>query len=235
MNSNYHLVYAISKRTPPSPKAWRTIASLQDELNRRCSWTHERLTLAPVEREPQRAPFLAFPLIRFAPARASFAALRDEPREVAVLSPAGDAWAAGATKVRDSLWNAHLVAAFLRHVSAEHPDLRLSLRDDGGFVVPGAIAIENGKVELERAWLNRERERALETFGDPQAAAPYVWAEAEALSGHFFAEGSAADVSEIREIQELGADWEQLRTMTIEDAAELVVDRVASLASQVQT
>ncbi len=141
-----------------------------------------------------------------------------------------EAFASGSTRVRDNLWNAHLVAAFLRHVSAENPELLLELRDDGGFVLPGAVWIKNGKVELQRDWLNRERERALEKFGDPEAAGPFVWAEHQALEGRFFLDGPASDYTEVPEIRELEASWEQLASMSIGDVAELVVDRTTSSA-----
>lgn len=228
---NFHLVYAISKRTPPAPKTLQSVLDLQTEVNRRCSWSHERLALAP-ERSAARSPFAPFPLTRFAFGRPGFSVASERAEVVSPVIP--EAAAAGSTKVRDNLWNAHLVVAFLRHVSNEHPEMLLELRDDGGFVLPGAVWIQGGRVELQREWLNRERERVIETSGDPNMAAPFVWAEAEALQGRFFVPGRASDFAEVREIQELGATWDQIEAMTIEDVAELVVDRVASAAAPVR-
>ncbi len=224
--SNYNLVYAISKRTPPSPKALKAILDVQAELNRRCTWSHERLALDLVERPAVRAPF-SMPLFRFTLGRPMFAPLGERAEVSVATTVIPDAAAAGATKVRDNLWNAHLVVAFLKHVSREH-DLHVELRDDGGFVLPGAVSIQNGKVELQREWLNRERERVLETTGDPNTAAPFVWVEAEALQGRFFLDASASDYAQIPEFRELDARWEQLEAMTLQDVAELVVDHVAS-------
>lgn len=167
-----------STRPPPSPKTLKAITDVQAELNRRCTWTHERLSLAPA-RQPAPAPF-AFPLFHIVPSRPAFApGVRQADAPDA--SRIEDAFAFGSTKVRDNLWNAHVVVAFLKYVSLAHPDLLLELRDDGGFVLPGAVWIQNGKVDLQRDWLNRERARALEMTGDPNAAAPFVWAEVEAL------------------------------------------------------
>lgn len=221
---SYHLRYGISKRTPPSPKALRDILDAQAELNRNCTWTNERLNLTP-ERS-QHQPF-SFPMVRFGAPRFSIAGHQETP---AVIDPSqvADAAAKGSTKVRDNLWNAWLVYAFLKECSERHPELLFELRDDGGFVLPGAVWIRNGHVELQREWLNRERERAIETTGDVQAAAPYVWAEAEALEGRFFQEGQAGEHMDIPEIRDLGIDWQDLAAMSLGDVADLVVDRVTS-------
>src|SRR4051812_17706030 len=44
--SNYNLSYGISKRTPASPKVLKEILDAQAAVNRTCTWTHERLSLA---------------------------------------------------------------------------------------------------------------------------------------------------------------------------------------------
>ncbi len=226
MSNFYHLHYAISKRTLPSPKVWKAIVDVQAELNRRLSWTHEGLNLAPV-RQPDRGPF-AFPFVQIGPPKQ----VQPDARILQVQAPQAarieDAYAAGSTKVRDSLWNAHLVVAWLRHISACHPELLLELRDEGGFVLPGAVWIRGGKVELQRDWLNRERERVLEISGDPNSAAPFVWAEAEALQGRFFIDGPVSDWSEVPEVQELGLTWDEQQSLSIGDAADMVVARVAT-------
>jgi hypothetical protein len=223
----FSLHYFISKRTPPSPKALEAILAVQAEINRRCTWTFERLNLAP-ERSSQR-PALTFPLFRIGTARPFPPGVTDRSPETASSTSMGDASVSGSTRVRDNLWNGHLVVGFLKSVSHDHPELLFELRDElGGFVLPGAVWIKNGNVELQRDWLNRERERALEATGDPQAAAPYVWAEAEALQGRFFQNAPASEYAEVPEIRESDISWDQLRSMTLEDVAEIVVDRVTS-------
>ena len=94
--------------------------------------------------------------------------------------------------------------------------------------MPGSVWIRNGQVELHREWLNRERERVLEMTGDLQQAAPYLWAEAEALQGRVFMEASATDFAERPEVKELDTDWEQLTAMSTGELAELVVDHLAN-------
>jgi len=220
--SNYNLSYGISKRTPASPKVLKEILDAQAAVNRTCTWTHERLSLA-APREMGRAAF-AFPFTRLGLASGTMAVPLDgfgAPSPV----PSADAFAQGSTRGRDNLWNAHLVAAFLRHVSRLHPALLFELRDEGGFVVPGAVWIRGGNVEVNREFLNRERARALELTGDPQAAAPFVWAELQGLGGSFFQDASARDYEEMAEIRELGASWDQLETMGLGDLASLVVER----------
>lgn len=221
--SNYHLHYAISERTPPSPKALRAILDAQAIVNDRLTWTHERLSLVPRRDVPR--PVFTFPYVRFAPMRpASARGSGYERGGVATFVPS-DAFATGSTKVRENLWNAHLVAAFLRAISAQHPELLFELRDDGGFVLPGAIWIQGGKVELNRDWLNRERERALEATGSPEAASFYVWAESQALGGRFFEEGHVFEYTEVPEIRELNASWDQIESSSLEEIADIVVSR----------
>ncbi len=219
---SYHLRYGISKRTPPSPKALRDILDAQTELNRNCSWTHERLNLTP-ERTSQQ--HFGFPMVRFGNPRFALAGQESTPADACHITNAA---ASGSTKVRDNLWNAWLVLAFLKECSERHPELLFELRDDGGFVLPGAVWIRNGKVELQREWLNRERERAIEASGDVQAAAPFVWAEAEALEGRFFQDAPVSEHLDIPEIRDLGIEWQDMASMGLGDVADLVVDHVTS-------
>lgn len=223
-----HLLYAISKRTPPSPTAWREIESIQKELNGGLTWAHDRLTLAR-EGSAARTSF-TFPLIQIMPsARVPLAPnFRERLEEAQPRIP--DAWASGSTRVRDNLWNAHLVVAFLRVVSSRHPELLFELRDDGGFVLPGAAWIKGGKMELQREWLNRNRERALESSGDVEAAVPFLWAEREALEGRFFVDQAASEYAEVPEIRELNMDWNELASVGLEDIAARIVGRLAGAA-----
>src|SRR5208283_1329311 len=132
-----NLTYSISKRTPATPKAVKEILDAKTAINRACTWTHERLAFVP----PQDSGRAAFPLqlMRFGLAPGNPPAL-DGFGAQPPARPA-DAFMHGSTRVRDNLWNAHLVVAFLRHVSRKHPTLLFELRDDGGFVIPGSVWI----------------------------------------------------------------------------------------------
>lgn len=225
--ANYHLVYGISKRTPVQPKALKEILDAQTAVNRVCTWTHDHLSLeAP--RGTGRAGFtLSIPRFGFV---AGPAPVPSDGFGASAPGSSADAYAQGSTRVRDNLWNAHLVAAFLRFVSRKHPGLLFELRDEGGFVVPGAVWIKGGSVEANREFLNRERARALEVTGDPQAAAPFVWAELQALNGKHFVDEPVSEYMGIPEIQGLGASWDDLQEMSLADAAEAIVERAVETA-----
>jgi len=225
MMSNYFLSYGISKSTPASPKMMKEILDIQTNVNRLCTWTHEPLALAA----PTQAPRSAFvlPLVRFGhvPSHTPHSDAGREPASRALV----DGFATGATRVRDNLWNAHLVAAFLKYVSGLHPTLLFELRDEGGFVVPGSVWIRGGKVEPNREFLNRERTRALELTGDAQAAGPYVWAELQGLTGSFFQDAPASDYAGVSEIEE-HSSWDEIQNMSLEDIATRVVERATAPA-----
>jgi len=222
--SNHNLTYSISKRTPASPKAVKEILEAQAAVNRACTWAHERLAFVP----PRDAGRAVFPLqlARFGLASGNPPAL-DGFGAHPPARPA-EAFMYGSTRVRDNLWNAHLVVAFLKHMSRKHPTLLFDLRDDGGFVIPGSVWIRAGAVEVNREFLNAERGRALEVTGDPQAAAPYVWAELQALGGSFFAEAQADDFGHLPEVRELDASWDQLENVSVEELASLVVEHATT-------
>ena len=220
--SNFNLTYGISKRTPVSPKVLRGILDVQTAVNRACTWSHEKLSLS-APREMGR-PTFAFPFVRFGlpPATPNF--LSDgHVTPAPAVSP--DAFVQGTTRVRDSLWNAHVVAAFLKLVSRNSPGVLFELRDEGGFVLPGAVWIQGGNIEVNREFLNRERARVLELTGDPQAGAPFVWAEMQALAGTFFQDAAASEYADVPEIRSLGASWDQLDAMSLSEVASHVVER----------
>lgn len=224
--ASYTLHYVISRRTPPSERVLKSILHMQEEANRRLSWQHERLSLAP-ERRVMRSP-LAFSFPRFAPATPlpTFD-LRDGTPRIA------DGCVAGSTNVRQSLWNAHLVASFLKLASARHPELLFELRDDGGFVLPGAVWIKAGKPEVNRLWLDEQRGRALATTGEIEAAVPFLWAEHQALEGNFFQDGDATDLVDVAEIEGLDVPWERLRSSSIGELADAAIASVCSADAKV--
>ncbi len=227
--SNFNLIYSISKRTPATPKALKEILDVQTAVNRVATWSHERLSLAAPQ--AQRGP-LVFPFMRFGHLSDHVPSSSDG---FGASSPvqSNEAFAQGSTRVRDNLLNAHLVAAFCRHVSRLHPTLVFELRDEGGFVIPGAVLMKGGQIQANHEMLNRERARVLELTGDPQTAAPFVWAELQALAGAFFVDGPVAEYHEVPEIKELDCRWEQLTTMSCSEAAQLVVERAIQTAALV--
>lgn len=228
---NYALSYGISKRTPAPPKVLREILDAQEAVNRACTWSHERLALtAPKE---AARPSFGLPLARFGfvtgqPPATSQGLASAEP------SLSLDALVQGSTRVRDNLWNAHVVAAFFRRVSREHPALLFELRDEGGFVLPVSVWIRGGKVEANQDFLNRERSRVLEVTGDPNAAGPYVWAELQALGGNFFQDAPVSEYAELSEIRELDLSWDQLESLSLSDLADHVVENATKAAVPVR-
>lgn len=218
---NFNLIYGISKRTPASGKVLKEILEVQAAVNDACTWSHERLALV-APREPGRAT-LTLPFTRFG---FTSAPMTLQPDSLAA-GPSGsseNAFVQGSTRVRDSLWNAHLVAAFLKHVSRMHPGLLFELRDEGGFVVTGSVWIRGGNVETNREFLNRERARALEVTGDLQAAVPYVHAELQGLTGNYFLDAMLSEHGAVPELRDLETRWQELEDMSLSDAAQLVVE-----------
>jgi hypothetical protein len=227
---NFNLIYGISKRTPASGKVLKEILEVQAAVNDACAWSHERLALV-APREPGRAT-LTLPFTRFG---FTSAPMTLQPDSLAA-GPSGsseNAFVQGSTRVRDSLWNAHLVAAFLKHVSRMHPGLLFELRDEGGFVVTGSVWIRGGNVETNREFLNRERARALEVTGDLQAAVPYVHAELQGLTGNFFLDAMLSEHGAVPELRDLETRWQELEDMSLSDAAQLVVEHATKATAPV--
>ena len=227
--ANFNLVYSISKRTPASPKVLRQILDAQAAVNAACVWTHERLGLvSPREgRTVFTLPFTRFGLV------SGPMTLHPDGLASGQSGASEDVFIQGSTRVRSDVWNAHLVVAFMKHVSRMHPGLLFELRDEGGFVIPGSVLIRGGNVEVNVEFLNRERARALEVTGDPQAATPYIFAEVQGLAGNFFLDTSLAEYGEVPEIRNLEARWQELEAMSLSDAARLVVENATKAAAPV--
>lgn len=220
---NYHLSYAISKRTPPNRKILKAILDAQAEMNRRFQWSLERLTLAPVVAARRAGATMS---TRQAKAAYRIFPLRDafEP-----LDPAQSS-VYGSTGVGESLWNAYLVAAFLRRISAAYPALRLELREENGFLLSVAVSLCAGQVVPHRAWL-KHIDRRLHAFSDdPTMADAYIWGRDEALQGRLFVYGAASDYIEVEEVREvLRKNGHAIETTSLEDAAAVAVE--AAVAS----
>ena len=190
-----NLVYAITRRTPVSQKALKWALRAQSLLNEKSVIPMDRLNLAPIGGATER-PVVGFPFVRVAPLRVGpYAAPDPFGDSQTVQSP--NAVASGSTKCRD-LWSAHVIASYLRVLSEQHPEIVVELRDDTGqFLIPMSAYIRSGRFEINREFLNAQRERALETTGDPQAGAPFLWAESRALNGEFLADMPLADYTEV--------------------------------------
>ncbi len=227
--SNFNLTYGISKRTPASGKVLKEILDVQASVNNACAWTHERLSLV-APRESGRTT-ITLPFTRFGYASGPMTVHPESL--VAGASGSSENFIQGSTRVRDSVWNAHIVAAFLKHVSRMHPGLLFELRDEGGFVTTGSVWIRGGNVEANREFLNRERARALEVTGDPQAASAYVWAELQGLAGNYFLDTTLSEHGPVPELRDLGARWQELEAMSLSDAASLVVEHATKAATPV--
>jgi hypothetical protein len=228
----FSLVYAISRRTPLSQKALKWVLQAQTRLNGKVSWSHDRINLAPLGGVSER-PALTFPFVRIAPTRIGPYTAPEPFGDNVGGQPKPNALATGTTKVR-SLWLAHIVAAFLRQVSEKFPEAVLELSDGcGGFVIPVGVRIQAGRFEINRELLNRERERVLEATADPQAAAPFVWAESRALQGEFLADMAMSEYREVSELSEIEWDDEAYLGATVGEVANAYVGRVLAEVAQV--
>ncbi|MDQ2643502.1 MAG: hypothetical protein M3020_06795 [Myxococcota bacterium] len=222
MTTNLHYLL---RRSSENPKVLNWALQAQAKLNERLSPTRDRLNFTPVSLAPER-PMLGFPFVRIAPARIGPYAIPDPFQDRPSVN-APNAVAVGSTKVRD-LFSAHVVAAFLRSVAKAFPDVVLELRDESGqFVMPlGVIIRSGGRLELNADVLNGERVKVLEATGDPQAAAPFLWAEAQALNGQFLSDTTATDCEEVPEVSQLDLDPEVFGQASVGDIARFFVERV---------
>lgn len=220
----YSLQYAILRKTPVSQKALKWILQAQTHLNAKVSWSHDRLNLTSPTGAPER-PAITFPFVRIAPNRIGPYSVTDQFGENPLGQSVPNAMASGSSKVRD-IWSAHVIAAFLRHVS-EKFDLSIELSDGcGGFIIPVGVRIQSGRFEINRDLLNRERERMLEATADPQSAAPFLWAEARALQGEFLADMPMSEYAEVSELRELEWDEDSYIGATVGQVADSYVGRV---------
>jgi hypothetical protein len=221
----FSLMYAISRRTMLSQKALKWILQAQTHLNDKVTWSHDRINLSPLAPVSER-PVLTFPFVRIAPTRIGPYTAPEPFGDGSGGQAMPNAVATGTTKVR-SLWLAHVVAAFLRQVSAKFPEVTLELSDNcGGFVIPVGVRIQAGRFEINRDLLNRERERVLEATADPQAAAPFLWAESRALQGEFLADMLMSEYQEVTELSEIEWDDESYAGATVGEVANAYVGRV---------
>jgi len=194
------LVYAVTGNGQLPSKVWRHIDEVQRQYNQRYTWVHENLNLA-LQRPDLKFRF-NLPFSKFAaPAGAVVSSSGHLPYDSGVHIP--NAQASGQTKVRDNLWNAHLVIRFLCWVSEQLPEHRVEVYDEGGFILAGSVIIEKGKVILNHGYLERQRTRLLEAYGDPSVVVGMAHAELAGMNGSFFADAIAYDYREMLEIRDL--------------------------------
>lgn len=219
--NNITIAYAL-RRTPSAQRALRSILDSQKVFNDRIQWAGDRLNLTPTQPDPSRGP-LGFPFVRMGDGRQnSFSRLDSEPSEDRIP----DAIAAGKNRLH-RVWDAHLLVAFWRWMSEVH-SVCLELRSESGFIRPGAVLLQDGNAELQRDWLNRRRQQVLEITGNVEAAAPYLFAEAEALQGRFLVEGESGDYpADVANHM----DWQQLESRPMSDVALDVVKGVLEPAT----
>jgi hypothetical protein len=223
-----NLVYAITRRTPVSQKTLKWAMRAQSLLNERSAFPQDHLNLVPLGGATER-PALNFPFLRIAPMKIGpYSA--PEPFNDTSAGSNPNAVAAGTTKCRD-LWSAHVVVAFLRVLSEQNPEIVIELTDETGqFVIPMSVFIRAGRFEINRTFLNAQRERALETSGDPQTGTGFLWAESRALNGEYLTDVAVADYMEVPEFV-FDMNLEDHRGATV---GELALHFVRSALSEVE-
>lgn len=195
-----NLTYAVTGTGQLPSKVWKHIEEVQRQYNQRFTWVHENLNL--VLQRPEIKFRLNLPLSRFASVPGPVVSSSGHtPYDSGILIP--NALAIGQTKVRDNLWNAHLVVRFLRWVSEELPDCRVELYDEGGFIYAGGVVFEKGKASLNRPYLERQRTKLLEAYGDPSVVVGMAHAELAGMNGNFFADTVVYDYRGVLEIRDL--------------------------------
>lgn len=212
-----NLIYAVTGTKEIPSKVWKRIDEVLRQYNQRFSWVHENLNL--VLQRPDWKVRLNLPLARFAaPTGMAVSSSGHLPYDSGVLIP--NAQASGQTKVRDNLWNAHLAVRFLTWVSEQLPEHRVELYDEGGFIYAGSVVIENGKVGLNRPYLERQRARILEAYGDPSVVLGLAQAELAGMNGSFFADTCAFDYRGVLEIRDLLDNDQELGDESLQSIAE---------------
>jgi hypothetical protein len=222
-----NLIYAITGNGQLPSKVWKQIEEAQSQYNRRFTWVYENLSLTL--QRPEMKFRLNLPLSKFNAPSGVVVSSGHLPYDSGILIP--NAIASGQTKVRDNLWNAHLVVRFMRWVSEQLPDYRVELYDEGGFILAGSVVIEKGKISLNRPYLERQRMRILEAYGDPNAVLGLAQAELVGMNGNFFADTIAYDYRETLEIKDLLNNDPELCDESISSIAE----RSFVLAQEVPT
>jgi hypothetical protein len=211
-----NLFYAITRRTPVSQKVLKWALRAQSLLNEKLVSCQDHLNLAPIGGAMDRPP-VSFPFVRVAPMRIGPYSVPESLGDSQAV-PTPNAVAAGTTKCRDP-WACHIVAAYLRVLSETHPEVTVELRDETGqFVIPMSVFLKAGRFELNREFLNAQRERALETSGDPQAGAAFLWAETRALNGEYLTDMPFAEYMEVPEVV-LDMDMQDMKGAMLSELA----------------
>jgi hypothetical protein len=131
----------------------------------------------------------------------------DDPGEFA--HPWAPRLGVGRAKVGEDAWNAHLVVAFARWLSARLPTITVRLHDEGDDVLAGHLLFQGGRTALDVVNIERRRKH-LRSHELHDTLARLDEAEALARQGVFFKRVPAADYGDRAEIKALGFTDEAL-------------------------
>ncbi len=178
-----NLNYAI-RTTPVSPEVMQWIHQATARMAAAASWPNDYLRFTPVDgncvRESQVFPFT------HAVRPAGDTADLDVNRENNTDERIPDATVIGATTVQ-TLWDFHLVVAFLRVASEKFPELLFSLSDNTLQLCPvGAVRLQAGTFAPFTDWICSEREQFVLMAGHDKVIVEAVWAEPNELQGSCF-------------------------------------------------
>ena len=195
------LCYEVFSDRPLPYEKRKEILLAEDMLNHHFTWTCEELSLE-IFLEPiapgQRDEFVYF------------SDSKDPRSRIAT----------GFTKVRDDEWNACVVASFCRWLSQRLPEATVALRDEGDYILAGFVVFRDGRLELDRPRITRQR-KYLQDNDLHEFIAQFDEAVEQAdAKGIFFNSFSARDYADRREIRALELTEKQLAKATLQDVAE---------------
>lgn len=220
----FHLNYAI--RTAPVPDdvlPW--ILRAQTRMNDAIEWSNDELNFALVDGKTVRDT-QSFPFVYTA---------RGELDEVTAqtLLENGDhgriprATAVGETEVR-TLWDFHLIAAFLRVASERFPEILFSLSDESCLLLPvGAIRIQSGKMSPYTNWLCSEYEFIVNMSSDEEeGVVERACAQLKALKDGQCTTDMPAAHGVLRQMNEIGLDERDYQGLSVGEVALKYVRRL---------
>lgn len=220
----FHLNYAI--RTAPVPDdvlPWilRALARMNDAIE----WSNDELHFAPVDgktvRDTQSFPFVYT-------ARGEL----DEATAQTLLENGNhgripDATAVGDTKVR-TLWDFHLIVAFLLVASERFPEVLFSLSDESCLLLPvGAIRTQSGKMSPYTNWLCSEYEFYVEMSSDEEeGVAERACAQVKALQDAHCTTDMPVAHRALWQMKEIGLDERDYQGLSVGEVALKYVRRL---------
>jgi hypothetical protein len=212
----FQLNYAI-RTTPVSTDAMQWILQAQSLLNEATEWSKDELSWALVDgaavRDTQAFPFVntMFPDLD---EKMAFKLLEDGcSLRIPKASMVG-------TSEIQTLWEFHLIVAFLCTVSQKFPDLLLSLSDETCQLLPvGAIEIQRGKVRPYTNWLCSEHEFYVNMSGDEDCVVQRAFAQAKALMDNNCMVDMPAKKGALHQMRALGLDEDCCESTSVSEVA----------------